>query len=204
MQYNYNPEFNENDIYYPVDVKLWDGDNNQPALGNDYYGAYDFKGKYREGTFAVGPPTGGSGVLAGYLRGFGYNEFYYAGVGATGTYTLEVSGEAGLVDGKYKGFGKPTPLNFAGPGTNITVSAGEFNSPIGFALSSWQGYNDRGVQSWNGITVGLDITIGLSNVLLPASVNYMRVQTDLHFPSPNKTKKETLDILNNNSYYVGE
>jgi hypothetical protein len=204
IQYNYNPEFNENDIYYPVDVKLWDGDNNQPALGNDYYGEYDFKGKYREGTFAVGPPTGGGGVIAGYLRGFGYNEFYYTGVGATATYTLEVSGEAGLVDGKYIGEGKPTPLNFCGPGTNITVSSGEFGLPFGFAVSDWEGYNERLRKIWEGISVGADITFELKETVFPANLNIMRVQTDLHFPSPGKTKQETLDLLNNNPYYVGE
>lgn len=204
IQYNYNPEFNENDIYYPVDVKLWDGDNNQPALGNDYYGEYDFKGKYREGTFAVGPPTGGGGVISGYLRGFGYNEFYYAGVGATATYTLEASGEAGLVDGTYKGEGKPTPLNFCGPGTNITVSSGEFGLPLGFALSDWQGYDNEGIMSWSGITVGIDLTFTLKENVLPASVNYIRVQTDLLFPAPSKAKQETLNILNSNPYYVGE
>ncbi len=204
IQYTANNQVDKRDIFYPVDVKLWDGDNNKPSLGNNFYGDMDFKGKYMEGSFAVGPPTGGGGAITGYLKGFGYNEFSYLGIGGTTTYTIGVSGATGLVDGKYEGEGTPTPLNFCGPGSSVTFSASELNSPLGFSLSDWDGFNSRGRTLWKGISVGLNISFEIKESKLPGSLSKVRVQTNLHFPSLEKTNNITIELLEKNSYYVGD
>lgn len=197
IQYDYHPLIDYTDLNYPVDIKLWDKDNNKPSLGKLYYGDLDFRGKYMEGSVAATLPTGAGGVIAGRMRGFGYLEYGYIGVAGTFTYTLEISGEFGLVDGVYVGSGIPTPVNFCGPGTNITWSTG----PIGFAKSNWKGFNRFNIKTWEGISVGIDISFELKETILPASINHMKVETSLVFPSPEKTDINTLKLLKTNEYY---
>lgn len=200
IQYDSNLEFDKEDVYYPVDINLWDGDNDKPSLGESYYSNYDFLGKFVDGSIAITVPTGSGGVISGYLKGFGYCEFVYIGKGGTYNYSLGATGSISLVDGKYLGSGVPTPLSFCGPGTSRSFSSSDYGSPISFTYAEWAGYDDGNYKIWEGISAGVGISIQFMESSFPIGVSDIKVQTELCFPSLEKTSDSTIDALNS-SYY---
>ncbi len=185
LEYSPYNDIEYEDAKYPVDVKLWDG-NNTPALGNNFYKDYEFKkGKYTQVTVGASVQVpGGMGRLKGYIKGFGYCEFVYlnyAGVACSLDFGTEIG--TGIIEGKYNYElkGLPNPLSFAGPGSNTSYSANDFNGKIVIELSNWEGYNKDGDMLWNGKSFGfeLEATIGIS---LPGEKEEVKTYTKLTFP----------------------
>ncbi|WP_010422965.1 hypothetical protein [Anaerophaga thermohalophila] len=166
------------DAYFPVDVKLYEGDKEVPT-GNTYYGDNDFVGKYSESglilgisnTISVGK---GSGFMVGYLRGFGYCEYNYNIKKGPGiNITLNSSG---VISGKYlETRGEQTPYDLSGQGGEISYSAGIA------AKTEWESYKLDGITPvFKGTTSG--ITIGYSKASPPGSLGKFNTCTLLLFP----------------------
>lgn len=210
LQYDSYNKVEWPDVNYPVDINLWDG-NDKPALGNNYYGTYQFKkGKFTEvsfGAYMVVPM--GSGLLKGYIKGFGYCEFTYfnhLGKAVSLDFGLELS--TGLIEGKYiKESGIPNPVSFSGPGSNKTYSTSDFKIPIGTTLSNWIGYDKTGRNEvWKGTSAGIKTELSIplfKNINLPGEYTETRVYTDLIYPILDKNS-ETYKKLEKDKIYAGE
>ncbi len=208
LQYDeYNLEWP--DVNYPVDIKLWDG-NDKPALGENFYSEYQLrKGKYTDVSFGASMVVpGGSGLLKDYIKGFGYCEFAYLNhLGKAISVDAGLEFSTGIVEGKYiKTSGIPNPVSFSGPGSNKTYSASDFKVPVGPTLSYWIGYDNEGTPTWKGSSVGIKSELSRSlfkKLNLPGEYTETKVYTELIYPLLDK-KSETYTKLNNDNIYNGK
>jgi hypothetical protein len=136
------------DKYFPVDVKLYEGENK--STGDTYYGENDFIASFDEASFIVGVGKG-SGIMYGHLRGFGYCEFYYTykGVGVDITFYTH-----GVIQGKKSRdrelYG---PELITGKGEQQNIGAGHTGT------SQWRSMNN-GEISFSGTSSYFSIGIG--------------------------------------------
>lgn len=87
-------EGNNYDNSYPVDVRAF----NSPEK-KDFYGSYDFVGKFTN-VFGSAGAAAGAGTISGYLKGYGKvnytTQFYGAGTPGAGTETGMLTGNFNL------------------------------------------------------------------------------------------------------------
>jgi hypothetical protein len=145
------------DAYFPVDIKLYEGDEEVPT-GNTYYGSNDFIGEYSEAALVIGGGEG-SGFMVGYMRGFGYCEYAYSLKGGG----LNITAFSyGVIEGAFQGIkGGQNPYNLAGAGSEI--SYGGYNT----SGTTWVSYFEDGETpsfkgTSKGFTVGVAVPYGAS------------------------------------------
>jgi hypothetical protein len=180
-------DFEISDAFYPVDVKLYDGED-CPSLGKTYYNLYDFNGIYTEATIFGGPIVGGVGHIIGRLKGFGVVEYGYDILQEGGmVYNIEAGISAGLISGKYYGKGVATPLNFGG------ISISSFLSGGGLTTADWS--SEKG--DWTGKIVGKSFSVDFVKYLV-FTKGTVKSKSYIVFP---KLSDKTKNIFSKNSNY---
>lgn len=157
------------DAYFPVDVKLYEGKGKAPT-GDSFYGDNDFIGEYSEASLVVGKGKG-SGVIVGYMRGFGYCEYAYSLRGSG----LNITAFSyGVIEGTFQGLkGGQNPYNLAGAGSEI--SYGGYNT----SGTTWVSYFEDGeTPSFKGTSKGFSVGIAVPDSGLGA----FKTETTLLFP----------------------
>jgi len=190
------------DAYFPVDVKLYEGEGKLPT-GNTYYKNDDFIGIFGESSLIIGKGRG-SGIMSGYMRGFGYCEYYYTMKG----YGLNISlVSSGIITGKYQKVvdfktGKfPKPDDLGGRGDEIVIGAANVGA------TNWNSYSEDNTVSFKGISIGLVAGYNgtekfideLLKMILNSSGGKLNTCTDLLFPLPknNAAKNDIKTGFNN-------
>lgn len=148
------------DKYFPTDIRE----------NTNFYGDNDFVGEFHGASAAFGPAIKGSGLLIGYLKGWGYSEFTTKNISGFGIDATLY--QTGSITGKYIGEGLPSLQNFSGKGRTFSVGSGLSTG------GKWEGYNGTGATTWKGDFKGF--SIGLPS--LKGSGGGIKTDTKLLFP----------------------
>jgi hypothetical protein len=166
------------DKYFPVDIKLYEGENKK-STGNTYYGENDFIGSIREASMSFGVGFG-SGIMYGYFKGFGYCEYAY-----TIQSTLHIDATLfswGSIKGKKTSTDEYGPQLIAGKGLQLDLGAGLVNK------SKWESHNNKGIKIFEGETIGLSFGANI-----PITGGLIQTCTKLLNPLPIKYNNEDYD-----------
>ena len=157
------------DAYFPVDVKLYEGEGKAPT-GDSFYGDNDFIGEYSEAALVIGGGEG-SGFMVGYMRGFGYCEYAYSLKGGG----LNITAFSyGVIEGAFQGIkGGQNPYNLAGAGSEI--SYGGYNT----SGTTWVSYFEDGeTPSFKGTSKGFTVGVAVPD----GALGGFKTETTLIFP----------------------
>ena len=165
----------DNDIHYPLNEGSGPTDKFFPTdvrENTGFYGDNDFVGEFHGASTAAGPAVKGSGLIMGFVKGWGYAEFTTRNLSG---YGLDATlYETGSITGRYIGEGLPSLENFSGPGVSFSFGSGLSTGGI------WRGHDKTGKPLWKGSFEGF--SIGLPR--LKGSGGGIKTETKLLFPKP--------------------